>query len=96
MADPFLDVHSVTHQFWVIVGAIAACVVIGMLHIVATTVRNDRHLHDLRIRVNTLRRQRMERMRDVAANTSADVEVVDDMGDVDIVHDQPADRRTAA
>lgn len=96
MADPFLDVHSLAHQFWVIVGAIAACVVIGVLHILATTVRNERYLHDLRIRVNTLRRQRMERMRDVAANTSADVEVVDDVGDVDIVGDKPADRRTAA
>jgi hypothetical protein len=37
--------------------------VLAFLHILATAVGNERHLHDLRVRVNTLRNMQFERLR---------------------------------
>lgn len=70
--------HDLAGQFWTLVAVVTGIVVLGMLHVLASTVRNEVHLHDLRVRVNTLRRQRIEQLRDLAQNQNADIEVVDE------------------
>ena len=62
---------------WVILLIIAALAMLGLLHCVASCVRNATQVHDLRVRVNTLRNQQLARLRSQQA-TIVDPEVVDD------------------
>lgn len=80
-------------QFWTLLTVVTMIVVLGILHVLASSTRNEVHLHDLRVRVNTLRRQRLEQLKDLAQNQSADIEVVDEFAEPTPVND---DKRRAA
>jgi len=66
-------------QFWVIIAIIAAVVVLSMLHVLANAVYHEQKLHDLRVRVNFLRSQHLDRIRSLESNNSNDVEIVEDV-----------------
>ncbi len=87
--------HDLAGQFWTLLAIVTGIVVLGMLHVLASAARNEVHLHDLRVRVNTLRRQRLEQLRDLAQNQNADIEVVDEFADVEI-EETPSKTRRAA
>lgn len=87
--------HDLAGQFWTLLAIVTGIVVLGMLHVLASAARNEVHLHDLRVRVNTLRRQRLEQLRDLAQNQNADIEVVDEFVDVEI-EETPSKTRRAA
>ncbi len=80
-------------QFWTLLAIVTMIVVLGILHVLASSARNEVHLHDLRVRVNSLRRQRLEQLKDLAQNQSADIEVVDEFVDPVATDD---DKRRAA
>jgi uncharacterized protein YnzC (UPF0291/DUF896 family) len=87
--------HDLAGQFWTLVAIVTGVVVLGILHVLASAARNQLHLHDLRVRVNTLRRQRLEQLRDLAQNQNADIEVVDEFADVEIEEPPSKSRRAA-
>lgn len=62
---------------WVLLLIVAAIAMLGLLHCVASCVRNATQVHDLRVRVNTLRNQQLDRLRSQQA-TVVDPVVEDD------------------
>lgn len=48
---------------WVLSGLCVAGAAIAVLHVLAMKLQNERTLHDLRIRVNTLRNQQFHKLR---------------------------------
>lgn len=73
--------HHLAGQFLTLLAIVTGIVVLGVLHVLASAARNEVHLHDLRVRVNTLRRLRIEQLRDLAQNQNADIEVVDEFAE---------------
>jgi hypothetical protein len=57
-------------QVWVVLAIIAGIGVLSILHHVATTLGNAAHVHDLKVRVNTIRKDQAERIK--ALNDAAD------------------------
>lgn len=53
-------VVQVTHAEFVVLGVVAAICVVAILRVAADEVRYATTLHDLKVRVNQLRIQRME------------------------------------
>lgn|GEM_PF-3368624 len=51
---------------WIGLGIIAFLMLLGVLHAAATAIRGELFLHDLRVRVNILRNEKLERLRLVA------------------------------
>ncbi len=93
MADPLIAMYELAGQFWTLLAIMIGMVVLSVLHVLASAARNERHLHDLRVRVNSLRKLRLEQLRDMAQNQSADIEVVDE---VEILSPSETNTRRAA
>jgi hypothetical protein len=53
---------------WVVSGLCVASAVLAVLHVLSMKVLNERTLHDLRIRVNTLRNQQFQKLRQQKAD----------------------------
>lgn len=53
-------------QVVVVLAIVGGLGVLGILHVMATAVRHDTELHDLKLRVQNLRREQMEKMRRMA------------------------------
>lgn len=53
-------------QFLTLLVIVGGLGVLGILHVMATAVRHDTELHDLKLRVHTLRREQMERLKRIA------------------------------
>lgn len=53
---------SLGDKAWVAVAAITALGTLGLLHCVACALRNHKHVHDLRVRVGTLRNEQVRRL----------------------------------
>jgi hypothetical protein len=51
---------------WVVIAVITGASVISILHCAATSVRNTTYLHDLRVRVAGLRKEKLERLKALA------------------------------
>jgi hypothetical protein len=51
-------------KVWVLATLVAAVGLLGLLHVIAVGIQNQVKVHDLRIKVNTLRQQQMERLRE--------------------------------
>ncbi|MCC6425275.1 MAG: hypothetical protein IT435_00510 [Phycisphaerales bacterium] len=65
---------------WMVVGLIAFGGALGFLHLIASLVRNETHVHDLKIRVAHLQWEVMERARIAEENkifVDVDEEVVE-------------------
>lgn len=60
---------------WIALAAIAGIGLLAMLNAAATVIRNQTHVHDTRVRVNTLRKDYIRRIQD-----ADEVEVVDEAG----------------
>jgi hypothetical protein len=53
---------SLLDKAGVVMAAIAALGALGLLHCVACALRNHKHVHDLRVRVGTLRNEQIKRL----------------------------------
>lgn len=53
---------SLLDKAGVVMAAIAALGALGLLHCVACALRNHQHVHDLRVRVGTLRNEQLKRL----------------------------------
>ncbi|HEX2838008.1 MAG TPA: hypothetical protein VHN77_07775 [Phycisphaerales bacterium] len=92
-------------KVWVLATLVAGIGLLGLLHVMAIGIQNQVKVHDLKIRVNTLRQQQMDRLRERMENQqgmfaqrsasamppAADDEIIE----VDEVP-QPVERRKAA
>lgn len=65
-------------EVWTLLAIAAIAGVLGLLHLLATTVGNETYVHDLKVKVNTLRLDQLNRLRKLAEQQSASVEVVDE------------------
>jgi hypothetical protein len=57
-------------QVWVVLAIVAATGVLSILHYVATTLGNAAYVHDLKVRVNSIRRDQAQRLQ--ALNDAAE------------------------
>ncbi|MCA9299372.1 MAG: hypothetical protein KDA28_09910 [Phycisphaerales bacterium] len=63
---------------WLLMGAVAALAVVAMLYMFASLIRNETHLHDLRVDVANLQSNYLRRMlRLKKGGRWEDVEIVD-------------------
>ncbi len=53
-------------QVWTILAIVSLAAILGILHVMASWVESQSNLHELRRRVQELRAQRVERMREIA------------------------------
>lgn len=53
-------------QLWTILAVVSLATVLGILHVMAGWVRSETQLQELRRRVQELRAQRLERMKEIA------------------------------
>lgn len=58
--------NGLSGQFLTLLAIVGGLGVLGILHVMATAVRHDTELHDLKLRVHTLRREQMERLKKLA------------------------------
>lgn len=58
-------------QVLVVLAIVVAVGVLAVLHSLAAAVRNDTHLHDLRIRVNQLRKEQLQRLQRLAERATS-------------------------
>jgi uncharacterized iron-regulated membrane protein len=65
-------------EVWTLLAIAAIAGILGILHLLATAVGHETYVHDLRVKVNTLRRDQLERLRRLAEQHSASVEIVED------------------
>ncbi|MFA6046395.1 MAG: hypothetical protein WC718_15530 [Phycisphaerales bacterium] len=65
VADSF-SMEAFSGQVMVVLSIVGGLGVLGILHVMATAVRHDTELHDLKLRVHRLRREQMERLRRMA------------------------------
>jgi hypothetical protein len=70
--------------FWAVMTILAGMALLALLHFLAAGLRNVTHVHDIQVRVTTLRRDRLDRL-----SGSAAVEIID-------VDEAPAKPRKAA
>lgn len=78
-----------THA-WVLIGAIIAVTVLGVLHILAHMVREDELVWQHRQSVKTLRDEYARRLQQLKDSGELDLDVGGGTSDVDIVHESPA------
>lgn len=64
-------------QVWVVLAIVAGIGVLSILHHVACTLGNAIYVHDLKVRVNTIRKDQAERIK--ALNDAADAAVRESM-----------------
>jgi hypothetical protein len=64
-------------QVWVVLAIVAGVGVLCILHHVATALGNAAHVHDLKVRVNAIRKDQAERIQ--ALNEAADAAVRESM-----------------
>jgi hypothetical protein len=64
---------------WLTLASIGAAATLALLHTLATVVRNETHVHELRQRVTKLRRDQNRRMQAAAGfkGAEADVDVIE-------------------
>lgn len=55
-------------KVWVLATLVAGIGLLGLLHVMAIGIQNQVKVHDLKIRVNTLRQQQMDRLRERMEN----------------------------
>ena len=53
-------------QVWVLLAVVAGVGVLSILHFMAASLRNVTYLHDMRVQVNSLRKQQAERLQALA------------------------------
>ncbi len=51
-------------KVWVLALLVGAVGLLGLLHVIAVGVENQVRAHDLRVRVNTLRQQQLDRLKE--------------------------------
>ncbi|MFO0831332.1 MAG: hypothetical protein U0637_05740 [Phycisphaerales bacterium] len=51
-------------KVWVLAILVATAGLLGLLHVMAVGIQNEVKVHDLKVRVNVLRQQQMERLRE--------------------------------
>jgi hypothetical protein len=51
-------------KVWVLAILVATAGLLGLLHVMAVGIQNQVKVHDLKIKVNVLRQQQMERLKD--------------------------------
>lgn len=61
-ADPN-DMHSLFEQVWVLLAIAGGIGLLALLHAITAAIRNETDLHDLRVRVGELRRDRIEKIK---------------------------------
>ena len=62
-------------QVWVVLAIVAGVGVLSVLHILAASLRNAAYVHEMRVRVSTLRKDQAERLQALAdASEAADNE----------------------
>jgi len=66
--------------FWAVIVllGIAAAGVLALLHAMASSVRNDRRVHDLRIEAVNLRANYQARLQQIAEDAGIDVDLIAD------------------
>lgn len=77
-------------QAWMVIGAIIAGTVLGVLHILAHMVREDELVWQHRQSVKTLRDVYARRLQQLKDAGELDPEIEGVMGEVDIIEDEPA------
>jgi len=58
---------------WTLAAVLAGIGVLALLHFMAAGLRNVTHIHDMRVKVGTLRKERVERLRTRAAEEIVEV-----------------------
>jgi hypothetical protein len=53
---------GLAEQVWVVFAVVAGVGVLSLLHFVASSLGNAAYVHDMRVRVAALRKERMERL----------------------------------
>lgn len=77
-------------QAWMLIGAIIAATVLGVLHILAHMVREDELVWQHRQSVKLLRDEYSRRLQQLKDSGELDLEIDGVTGEVDIVEDEPA------
>ena len=70
--------------FWAVITIMAGVSVLALLHFLAAGLRNATYVHDMRVKVATVRKERLERLK-----ASAETEVLE-------VEEAPEETRRAA
>lgn len=58
--------EPVSGQFLTLLGIVGGLGVLGILHVMATAIRNESEMHNLTLRVHELRREQMEKLKRLA------------------------------
>lgn len=58
-------------QVWVVLAIVAGVGVLSILHFLASSIRNDTYVHDMRVRVAGIRKEQAERLQALAEATAA-------------------------
>jgi hypothetical protein len=58
-------------QLWVVLAVAAGIAVLSVLHYLACSIRNTTYVHDMRVRVATIRKDQAERVQALADATAA-------------------------
>ena len=61
---------SLGFQVWTVLAIVAGIGVLSILHYVASSLGNEAYIHDLKVRVSSIRKEQAERIR--ALNDAAD------------------------
>jgi hypothetical protein len=71
---------EVFDKAFVVLAILTGLAALGVLHCVACTVRNTTQVHDLRVKVNTLRNQQLARLKNAGSgDEDADYDIVPEM-----------------
>lgn len=73
---------------WIGLAVTAGIGVLAILNSVATVIRNQTHVHDTRVKVNTLRKDYLDRLRE--SDEDEVIDVSPEEGEFDILPDGPA------
>ena len=79
---------SLGFQVWVVLAIVAGIGVLSILHHVASAVGNAAHVHDLKVRVNSIRKDQAERIK--ALNDAADAAARESMAMAAKLNKRPA------
>ncbi|MFN9991770.1 MAG: hypothetical protein ACK54H_00350 [Phycisphaerales bacterium] len=69
---------GLTDSSWVFAALGLAVVSLGMCHVIAGTLEHHKQIHSLRIRVNSLRLERVSRLRKLQTEEDGGFEIVED------------------
>lgn len=65
--------ESLASQVWVVLAVVGAVAVLSVLQCVAASIQNATYMHDLKVKVATLRRDRLAQMKEISEDAVTEV-----------------------